>query len=324
MFIRQGSCHGFKMKKLANKSKQFSVFEKHNNLVWDDVRSFLAVARTGTLSTAATVLRVGVATLSRRIDRLENALNVPLFTRQQSGYQLTEEGQRLVEKAEALEHAAFAFGEDALQQAQLTGSVRLATAENLAAHLILPALPKFRADHPNLLVELITDIATANIHRRDADIAVRMVKPERGHTTVKRIGTLGYGLYGSKNYVRQRDSSVEHVTFETDEFVSWGETHAHLLAAQWVKRVLRGRLPAVTTTSLATQIAATKAGLGLAVLPHFLAREAGLALIDTEIGIEQPIYLVIQADLAQSHRIRALADFLSDLIAKNKARLRGY
>ncbi|MDW0360334.1 LysR family transcriptional regulator [Halomonas venusta] len=311
------------MKKMNEFDKPFSGFEKQmpRGWVWDDTRAFLAVARHGTLSGAAAELHLGIATLSRRIERLEKALQLPLFVRQQSGYQLTEEGVGLVEKAEALEAAAMAFTTDVSRHSQLTGRVRLATAENLATALILPALAQFQRQYPGITLELVTDISTANLHRRDADLALRMVKPERGNVTLRRLGSLGYGLYASSAYAAQRKTALDTGDYDMDAFITWGEAQAHLPAAQWVERVLQGREPALTTTSLATQVAAAKAGLGIAVLPHFLAQEAGLVCIAADLGVDQPIYLVIQTDLTQSRRTRAVADFLIELVASNHARL---
>lgn len=302
---------------------QISEFEKRmpRGWVWDDTRAFLAVARHGTLSGAASELNLGIATLSRRINRLESALKLPLFVRQQSGYRLTDEGADLIDKAEALEAAAAAFTTGLSVEAQMTGTVRLATAENLATGLILPALPEFRRQCPGIMIELVTDIKTVNLHRRDADLALRMVKPERGNVTLRRLGTLGYGLYGSPDYVVQRKNLPDSGGYNADTFITWGEQQSHLPAAQWIERVLQGRAPALTTTSLATQVAAAQAGLGLAVLPHFLAQDAGLTAVLPDIDIAQSIYLVIQSDLTQSPRTRAVADFLVNLVDRNSTRL---
>jgi DNA-binding transcriptional LysR family regulator len=76
-------------------------------------------------------------------------------------------------------------------------------------------------------------------------------------------------------------------------------------------------------TSLSTQVVAAQAGLALAVLPHFVALNAGLICVASDLGIDQPIYLLMQSDLAQSRRTRALADFLTDLVAHNRRRLHG-
>ncbi|MCK0764799.1 LysR family transcriptional regulator [Chromohalobacter beijerinckii] len=313
------------MEKMSDIGKEISVFEKQmpRGWIWDDTRAFLAVARHGTLSGAASELNLGIATLSRRIERLEKALKLPLFVRQQSGYQLTEEGAGLVEKAEVLEAAAAAFTSGISKHAQMTGKVRLATAENLANELILPALPMFRRQYPGITIELVTDIATVNLHRRDADLALRMVKPERGNVTLRRLGTLGYGLYRSSNYAAQCETNPDAGAYDLDEFITWSEMQSHLPAAQWVERILQGREPVLTTTSVAAQVAAAKAGLGLAVLPHFVALNAGLICVASDIGVDQPIYLVVQSDLTQSRRTRAVADFLVDLVSRNSTRLSG-
>ncbi|WP_025732616.1 LysR family transcriptional regulator [Carnimonas nigrificans] len=308
--------------------KNKNVVSKNENkttqkLIWDDIAVFLAIARHGTLSAASLRMGTGIATLSRHIDRLEKALGVPLFLRQQSGYTLTREGCDLIEKAEAMESAALALTSDAHFSEQVSGTVRLATAENLATGLILPNLTKFQATHPNILVEVITNISTVNIHRHEADLAIRMVKPQRGNVSFRRLGIMGYGLYASIDYIRRQSSSAEYGSHENAAFIAWSDMFAHLSAAQWIERILRGRRPSLVTTSLTAQISAATAGLGMAVLPHFAARNAGLVCVDSDIGVDQPIYLVIQSDLAQSRRTRAVADFLSELIIDNREVLEG-
>jgi len=279
-------------------------------LLWDDARIFLAIARHGTLSGAAISLDMGIATVSRRLDRLETALAVPLFSRHQNGYRLTDDGQALLERAETLERAGHAFGEAARQQGRIAGSVRLATAENLANPLIIPSLDKLLSRHPDLNVEIVSDVQTVNLHRRDADLAVRMRKPEAGNVTIKRLGTLGFGLYGARRYVHARRAGVDTRVFDDDAFIGWTEAHSHLPAAQWMARMLRARACKVQTNTLSAQLAAARSGLGLAVLPHFLARQADLVCLLPEIGANQPIWLVIHSDLAHSRRVRAVADHL--------------
>ena len=310
---------------MAEIGKEVSTIGKKvtDSFVWDDIRAFLAVARTGTLSGAARTVGLGLATVSRRIERLETAVSQPLFLRQQSGYRLTEDGRALVERAEEMEAAALSLTSGLRQGAEISGSVRLATAETLATNLILPELAGFRHKHPLLTLEIVTDIATVNLHRREADIALRMVKPERGNVMLQRLGTLGFGLYGAPEYVSARGNAPDSGTFDDDTFISWSDTYANLPAAQWVERMTRGRGVAITTTSVATQLGACASGLGLAVLPHFLARPSGLICLNPDLGIDQPIWLVTQSDLAQSRRIHVVADFLRGLIRQHKVLLSG-
>lgn len=305
---------------MPKNGKEVSIIGKPD-LIWDDVGVFLAVARTGSLSGAAAALAVGLATVSRRIERLEAGLGRPLFLRHHTGYRLTEDGAALVERAEEMEAAARAFGSGLPEAPEISGTVRLATAENFATALILPALPRLRRAHPRLTLEIATDIATVNLHRRDADIALRMVKPDRGHVSVQRLGTLGYGLYASREYLNGRAGPPEFDP-ERDELIAWSEGYGHLPAAQWIDRALRGRAPAVVATSLAAQATGCACGLGLAVLPHLLARSKDLICLDADLGIDQPIWLVTQTDLIASRRVQAVANFLRDVVSENRILLR--
>lgn len=289
-------------------------------LNWDDTPAFLAVARWGTLTAAAEALGAGVATVSRRIERLEAALGVPLFARAQTGYQLTDEGMALMPRAEAMEAAMDAFRNAAQAGRGVQGHVRLATAENLANPLLIPSLAPLLAAHPGLTVEVSTDVASVNLHKRDADLAVRMVRPTRGHLTVRRIGTLGFGLYGAAGYMAGRGRAVG---FEGDSYIGWAERFGDLPAAQWLARNFRAVAPAVVTSTLASQLSAAQAGLGLAVLPHFLAQDAGLQRVPVELGVDQDIWLVMHSDLMSSQRVRVVADHMVGVIEAHGVRLRG-
>ncbi|AOE30940.1 LysR family transcriptional regulator [Klebsiella pneumoniae] len=302
---------------------------------WDDARIFLAIARAGTLSGAADKMNMGIATLSRRLDRLEQALNVPLFSRHQSGYRLTDDGEALLARAEALEYAGLAFGEALLARAEaleyaglafgeaaqlqghVAGVVRLATSDNLATHFILPSLKGLLDHYPELRVEVLSGVQPVNLHRRDADLAIRMVKPEAGHLTLKRLGTVGFGVYGAADCLVGADG----LSLSEADFVGWPETHQHLPAAQWITRTLRGRPCKVEANTLVAQVSAVSAGLGLGVLPHFMARASGLQCLQPEIGADQTLWLVMHSDLAGSRRVRVLADHLIALFADHQDRL---
>ncbi|HHR1327851.1 LysR family transcriptional regulator [Klebsiella aerogenes] len=284
---------------------------------WDDTRIFLAVARSGTLSGAAETMDMGIATLSRRLDRLEKSLAVPLFSRHQNGYRLTDDGEALLARAEALEHAGLAFGETARLQGNVAGLVRLATSDNLAAHFILPSLNGLMEKYPDLRVEVLSGVQSVNLHRRDADLAIRMVKPESGNLTLKRLGKVGFGLYSADT----GQAGSTDVTFNHAHYIGWPESHQHLPAARWITRTLRGRPCRVEANTLLAQLSAVSAGLGLGVLPHFMARKNGLQCVNADIGVDQTLWLVMHSDLAHSRRVRVVADHLIALFDEIKDQL---
>lgn len=279
---------------------------------WDDTRIFLAIARNGTLSGAAQALELGVATVSRRLDRLEASLDgMPLFSRHQHGYRLTDDGRTLLGQAEALEQAGRAFEDSAREQGRVTGCVRLATTDNIANAFIIPSLPDLFKKYPELRIELVSGVDTVNLHRGDADMAVRMVKPEVGNLTIRRLATAGFGVYGSPTYVAHRSSS----DFEHDTFIGWVAAYRHLPAARWLTKTLQGRFCSIETATLTAQVAAAKAGLGLAVLPHFMGRLNALVCVQPQLGIDHDVWLAMHSDLAHTRRVRAIADHLIALFA---------
>lgn len=291
------------------------------NFNWDDTRIFLAIARAGTLSGAAEAMEMGIATISRRLDRLEQSLSVPLFSRHQSGYRLTDDGEALVEQAEALEYAGLAFAEKAKLQGNVAGLVRLATSDNLATHFILPSLEGLMNTYPELRVEVLSGVQSLNLHRRDADLAIRMVKPDSGNLTLKRLGTVGFGLYGSDAYLKKVPGGPAGLSLPNAHYVGWPESHQHLPAARWITRMLRGRPCRLEANTLAAQVSAVLAGLGLGVLPHFMARQNGLRCVNPDPGVDQALWLLMHSDLAGSRRVRVVADHLIALFNEHKAYL---
>lgn len=296
-----------------------------HDLDWNAIRDFLAVARGGSLSAAGIELGVNASTVGRRIEALEKHLGLRLFSRARSGYLLTDDGRALIERAERFEEAAWSFarGADA-KHGLLHGRVRLATAENLANFLLIPEMPSLHRDHPNLTTEIVTDIRSANLHRRDADLALRLVRPVSGNVSVRRLATQRYGLYGSIAYLEKREPRAAG-RFEEDRFIAWSERYADLSPARWVDETLEGRTPTLVLSSLYAQYVAARAGLGLAVLPCFLADgDADLRRLRCEVdAIEQDLWLVIHTDLAGSARVRAVADFVVDIVLRNRDRLAG-
>ena len=292
---------------------------------WNTVRDFLAVARTGSLNKAAVMLGVNATTVGRRVEALEATLGVRLFQRAQTGFVLTDEGRDLIDRAEQIEDAAISFEHRAEQTDSVSGRVRLATAENLANFILIPALGTLREKHPNLVVEMLTDIHSANIHRREADLALRLVRPTQGNVTIKRVGQMRCGLYASAAYLSRREARKDKQDIgrlDSDQFIAWSDAYHDLPSAKWIERTLQGRSPAAVLTSLYAHLAAAREGLGMAVLPCFLASsETCLRHVPSEAdAITQNLWLVLHADLAASTRVRAVADFIEETV-KSSARI---
>lgn len=289
---------------------------------WNDIRYFLGVARSGSLTRTASDLRVSQSTVSRRIAEFEASIGVALFARHQTGYSLTDGGREVLSHAELVEDGIMALerGAAGLDQTP-AGTVRLATAENLATDLIIPAMPAFQERYPGIRLEIVTSTVTAELGRREADIALRVVQPTHGNLKVRRVGHMTYSVYGSRDYL-ERHPPAEGGPLGGRHFITWDDSHAHLPAAAWLAREHPGCKVALVVSSLPAQIAAVRAGLGLAVIPDFLTvNDDFVRVIPPDQTFSNELWLVTHADLIASARVRAVSDFLADQVVKTNAEL---
>jgi len=295
-----------------------------NPLDWNDLKFFLEVARGGSLTRAADVLRVSQSTVSRRIAELEARLSTRLFARHQTGYHLTDEGRELFGRAEAVEDNMLAFerGASGLSPG-VSGLVRLATSDNLASDLVIPALPRFVARHPQLRLEIVTTTAAVELGRRDADLALRLVRPSHGNLKARRLGAMSYGVYGHRDYLARHPAPADD-PLAGRAMITWDEAHAHLPAAQWLAKRAPEAHVVLAVSTLRAQIAAALAGLGLAIIPDFLVTDPDLVRVLAPGDVfSDGVWLVLHADLAASSRVRAVADFLAETVDAARAALAG-
>lgn len=285
---------------------------------WNDLRFFLEVARTNSLTRTASKLKVSQSTVSRRISALESSLQTCLFLHHQTGYFLTDAGEEVLRYAEEVESKVGKL-EKKIAGRDLTpaGTVRLATAVTLANHLIIPALPRFRACYPDINLELITGVNTVSVVRNDADIALRLVRPEQNTLKIRKVGVVASAVFGSETYIREHPAPADSPTAGRS-FITWDKSFSHLPSARWLNEHVPDMTSTLASTSLVTQIAAVKAGLGLAVLPCFIAAQNKdlVEVIHTQHVFSEDLWLVSHTDLVASSRIRAVADFLTEIIAE--------
>ena len=167
-------------------------------LDWDDLRFFLAVARRGSLTTAAKDLRVAQSTVGRRLSSLETNLGARLLHRTPDGYTLTLAGHDVLRQAERVEIEALGVERSVGgRDAKLEGVVRVTCTETMAAHVLAPCFAALQEIHSGILVELMPNPNVLSLSMREADIAVRLVRSNEHDLVVRRIGLIAFGLYAS-------------------------------------------------------------------------------------------------------------------------------
>lgn len=289
-----------------------------NKMDWDDIRFFLAAARTGSLAAASRQLGSHQPTVGRRIDGLEKRLGVRLFQRHAQGLTLTEEGQRIMQAAESMGEAAATLQRASnFEDEDIRGSVRIAAPSGLAVHVIAAKLPQFHERFPNLDVVLQPSVSSADLTHGEADVAVRLYRPTAGELVVRRAGNMGFGLYGAPTYLQQHGTPQSTADLPRYCFIGYGEQLRHLEESCWLESITEGARYLLRSDDTHTRLAAAESGVGLAVLPHVLVQRSSQLqrVLEAEDAPPKTIWLVVHRDLRHMTRVRAVLDWLDEVFA---------
>jgi len=282
---------------------------------WENVRHFLAVARIGTLSGAARSLKVDHATVSRRLHALEDETRTRLVERLPRSCKLTPAGQRVFELARAMEDGAFAIERflDA-SRSPLSGTVSLSAPPVLVANFLVKHLADFRRAHPGIQLSVSAQARQVSLGRREADIALRLVRPKEATTVTRRLGRMAFDLYASRDYPHLHNPS-------SWEFIAYDAEFADMPQQKWLMSVARGRPVACEISDINGHLAATLAGAGVAGLPCFLGdAEATLQRVAYDgQSFSRDIWIAVHRDLRRSPQVRAVMDYLLKIVSESDA-----
>lgn len=290
------------------------------HFTWDDLQFFLAVARSGQLSAAARNLRTSHATVSRRIDRLEFALKVKLFERNPRGYVLTPVGQRFIETAERVEQ------ETERLQAELAGSgpaqqgvVRLSAPEGFSNFFLAPRFGEVALRHPNISLELVTIQQIMALSRKEADLAVVLDPPKAGPYHVEKLTDYALQLYAHRDYLARHGTPQTREDLLQHQFIGYIQDMIFAPGLDYLGDIHPRIKPGLQSSSIFAQLTATRNGMGVCVLPHFIARQyPELSPVMSHLILERQYWLVCHHDLVQAGRIRAMITFLRDIVSQSQ------
>lgn len=278
---------------------------------WDNLRTFLAIARSGRISTAARALGVEHTTVARRLAALESDVGVALFYRTAAGYRLTPHGDQILAAAETMERAALAIAARARVGAEPAGRVRVAMLDEFATHWLAPQLPVFHQRHPAIELQIVVGIQPLDLSRGEAELAVRTPRPRQAGLTAIRLAQAPTGLYASRRWLGGRRLRVEDPAAMTGVPLLIYESAFHQLqSAAWFQPILAAAKIVLTTNSTHLLLAGARAGSGLAVVPRFVAQrydELTAASPDVATG---DIWLVTHPEFRRDPKVRAVAAFL--------------
>ena len=282
-----------------------------SDLQWSDLRVVLALSQAGTMSAAAERLGVDQTTVSRRLGALERSLNGRLFLREKGSLTPSALGEQAIAQAEQMAAAVAALETAASESGEaVAGRVRITAVPILVNQLIVPRLAALLARFPGLQVDANADARTLSLSRRETDIALRFARPENGSGLCRKIGALAFSVYAPR---AADPDALPWVTYE-DRFL-------HFPQARWVAaNVAPERLSRLRINDAEGLVQAVRSGLGLGVLPDFMAtRDPAMARVSEAPVLHRDLWLLVHPDQRQLPRVGAVMDWLSGLPAELEA-----
>lgn len=281
---------------------------------WEALRLLRCVAERGSLRGAALVSGVSQPTLGRRIAALEASLGARLLVRHARGVSLTPDGVAAVEVARSVAErvAGLRRGVDGRRQ-DVVGRVRIACTPPVAAHGLPPVLRALREAYPALRVDVAVSVMSADLDRRDADLAIRMFAPKGAQLVARRVGQTFTAFYGSPEYVARRGAPASFAELASHDVI--GPDREPLFVRQVEALGFSVDQLAHRTDDLLAVEAMVRAGLGLGALLGAVAeRDPGLVRVMPPL-IEHPVWLVCPPDLFASAPVRAVWDALAERLS---------
>jgi DNA-binding transcriptional LysR family regulator len=276
------------------------------------------------LAGAARSLRVQHSTVGRRIEALGQTLGASLFTQTPDGFVLTEAGAGILPLAEEAERALITLDRRVAGiDKRIDGVVRVTTSEAFSG-LLVRHLGELRERHPDLTVEILAGNRSFDLARGEADVALRISETTQPDLICKRIGDAGWSLYASEAYVKRRGAPASPRDLAGHDVIGFEETMAGIPGARWLADYGEGARVMLRGNSIVAVLNATIVGMGLAVLPCFLAEaEPMLRRLTPEVLGSREIQLVFHPDVARTARVRKVIDFITEVIGGDATRLRG-
>ena len=287
---------------------------------WDDVRIFLAVARSGQILGAAKRLGLNHATVARRLTSLEQDLRAQLLTRRPSGTELTRAGEEFLLAAERMEAemvgARAAVGEASVS---ISGTVRVGAPDGFGVAFLAPRLGELARQHPDLTIELVPVPRSFSLSRREADIAVTVERPEQGRLVASRLVDYRLGLFASKAYIAENGMPAAVEDLARHSLVGYVEDLLASPSLAYASEIYRDFRPRFAVSSALGQTEAVRSGAGIGILHAFIARTyVDLVPVMPERQIRRAYFTVYHESMRRLRRIETVVKFIQGLVERER------
>ncbi len=286
---------------------------------WNQARAFLATVEEGSLSAAARALGLTQPTLGRQVAALEEELDVVLFERVGRSLVLTQSGLELLDHVRAMREAANRISLTASGQSQtIEGKVRITASDVMSAHILPPALKTLREKAPLVEIDVVAANDIRDLQLREADIAIRHVRPEQPDLIAKLVDESTASFYASRSYLEKRGRPASFEDMPGHDFIGFGNNERMIEILNEVGLALTGENFRLGSESGVVAWELAKSGLGIVIMSDEVAADAPemeRLLPDMEAFVF-PVWLTAHRELYTSRRIRLVFDVLADFLTK--------
>lgn len=292
---------------------------------WDDLRIFLAVARSESLSGAGKRLKIDAATVGRRIARLEEAMGARLFAKSPQGYALTEEGTRLLPHAERAETALDGAREALSGPEGLSGQIRIGAPDGCANYLLPQVLAAICDANPGLEVQIVALPRVFNLSKREADLAIAVSRPTAGRLTVQKLTDYHLHLAAHPDYLARSKPLIAPQDLRHHRLVGYIPDMIHDKELDYLAELGAGTV-ALASNSVSVQLNWLRAGAGVGVVHDFALRAAPelVRVLPDQVALTRSFWLIRHADDGRVARLNRFADLLAQGLRREVARLEAY
>ncbi len=283
-------------------------------LNWDDLRVFLAVARSGQLLSAAKRLGVNHATVSRRLQQLESGLGQTLVHRRTHGCDLTDAGRQLQAVAERMERDVLSVGEGEASDA-INGTVRVGAPDGFGLQFIAPRLGQLAERHPGIRVELVPMGRSVSISRREADLVVTLARPDQASVIARKLVDYELGLYASHDYLTRAGRPGSGDDLPVHRLVGYVDDLVYSDVLDYTREFSPRWRTDVAIASAVGQLEAVLGGAGIGILHRYIAEEhASLERVLPALEVTRSYWLARHESTRAMGAINAVADFLVESV----------
>jgi DNA-binding transcriptional LysR family regulator len=291
---------------------------------WDDLRVFLAVARSGQVARASPLLGLDATTVGRRIQRLEKALGQVLFERHRDGHRLTEAGERLVSRAEQMDQAVQHVHDDEPGAIQPGGIVRVSASEGFGTWFIARHLGRFGQRFPSIGIDLVATNGFLSPFRRETDVAILLARPRRGPLVARKLTDYGLRLFASRDYLDAAPAIDRPADLRRHPLIGYIPDFVYAPELHYLKEVADKLEPHLRSSSINAQHQLASSGNGVAILPCFIGDiDPRLVRVLPEVRIQRTFWLVAHQDTRGLERVRFFVDWLVGMTAAHRDELIG-